>query len=131
MPSILIVDDDIYLTKLLGKMLVREGYSVETAESGDKAIEEVSKKRYDILLLDIHMEGIDGIEAIPLIKKINANIPIIIITADHSPSTEKRIRREDIFYYLLKPFEFEELRKAVKSALSKKKNTEFNKNFKE
>jgi len=119
--SILIVDDDIYFTKLLGKMLIRQGYKVETVLSADEAIKEISKKSYDILLLDIHMEGKDGIEAIPLIKKINPRIPIIIITADHSPFIEKRARREEIFYYLLKPFEFKELKEAIQSALLRRK----------
>jgi len=121
MSSILIADDDEYIGKLLGKILRKEGYEVKAVESGDEAIKEVSRKRFDALLLDIYMEGINGIDAIPLIKKIDSKIPIIIITADHSLSTEQRTRKEDIFHYLLKPFEFEELKKVIESALSRKK----------
>jgi len=121
MSSILIADDDEYIGKLLGKMLRKEGYEVETVESGDEAIKEVSRKRFDTLLLDIYMEGINGIDAIPLIRKIDSKIPIIIITADHSLATERRTRMEDIFYYMVKPFDFEELKKVVESALSRKK----------
>lgn len=121
MSSILIADDDEYIGKLLEKILVKEGYEVEAVESGDEAIKEISRKHFDVLLLDICMKGINGINAIPLIKKIDSRIRIIIITADHSVSTEQRTRKEDIFHYLLKPFEFEELKKVIESALSRKK----------
>ncbi len=121
MSSVLIAEDDEYIGKLLGKMLIKEGYEVDIVESGSEAIKGVSTKPFDVLVLDIHIPGINGIDAIPLIKRINSNIPVIIITADHSPVTEQKARKQGIYYYLLKPFKFEELKKVIESALSRGK----------
>jgi len=66
------------------------------------------------------MAGMSGLETIPLIKKVHPNLPIIVITADTSAQTERKIRAQGIFYYFVKPFNMEEMGQVVKSVLKEK-----------
>jgi CheY-like chemotaxis protein len=117
MVSVLVVDDDELIRSLLREVLTKEGYKVEIIESGVMAIKKVLKQTVDVLILDIYMGGMSGIEVIPIIKQVNPHLPIIAITGDTSPETERKVRAEGIFYYFLKPFDLEEIKKVVRSAL--------------
>lgn len=119
-PFILIADDDESIRGLLREVLAEEGYKVKTVESGIMAIKKSLKQTVDVLILDIHMAGMSGIGVIPILKKARPYLPIITITGDTSVETERKVRAEGIFYYFVKPFDLEEMKKAVKSALSKK-----------
>jgi len=126
--SILVVDDDEFIRRLLRETLTDEGYKVETVESGVMAVKKVMKQTIDVLILDIHMTGINGIEVISIIKRINPHLPIITITGDTSLAIEIKVRKESIFYHFIKPFNLEEIKKVVKSALigkSFKKEVDF------
>lgn len=116
--SVLVADDDESIRGLLREELVKEGYEVETVESGAMAIKKILKKTVDVLILDIHMAGISGIDAIPLIKMARPYLPIITITGDTSVETARKVRAQGIFYYFVKPFDLEEMKKVVKTALS-------------
>jgi len=118
--SVLVADDDQLIRRLLQEALVREGYEVKTAESGVMAIKKVLKQNVDALILDIHIAGMTGIEVIPIIKKVNPYLPIITITGDTSLEIERKVRTEGIFYYFVKPFDLEKMKRVVKSALSYK-----------
>jgi len=86
-------------------------------ESGTAAIRKVLKETVHVLILDIYMAGIDGLETISLLKRLNPNLPIIVITGNTSLGTEKKARTAGIFYYFTKPFDMEEMKKVVKSAI--------------
>lgn len=120
MPSILIADDDQFIRGFLREVLTKEGYWVETVESGAMAIKKILKQTVDVLILDVHMTGMSGIDVIPIIKRVRPYLPIITITGDTSVETEGKVQAEGVFYYFVKPFDLEEMNKAVKSAVSKK-----------
>jgi len=115
--SVLVTDDDEYIRGLLREALTKEGYEVETVESGAIAIKKVLKQTVNVLILDIYMAGMCGIDVIPLIKKARPHLPIIVITGDTSVETERKVRAQGVFYYFVKPFDLEEMKKVVKSAL--------------
>lgn len=116
MSSILVADDDEFIRKLLREELTRENYQVETVESGSAAVRKILRQSFDVLILDIHMAGISGLETIPMIKKIRPNLPIIVITGNRSGEMEKKVRAEGILYYFVKPFDIKEMKEVVKAA---------------
>jgi len=121
MAQILIADDDKFIRDYLGGALRRESYNIRVVESGSAATKMVLKKKFDVLILDIHMAGISGLETIPLIKKIRPDLPIIVITGNTSEEMERKVRTQGIFYYFIKPFEIEEMKQVIKSALKERR----------
>jgi len=117
--NILVADDDKFFRDLLRGVLQKEGYSVQTVESGVSAIREILKEKFQVLILDIYMAGIDGFETISILKRIDSHLPIIVITGNNSLQIEKKIRAKGIFYYLVKPFDMKEMKEVVKLALKK------------
>ena len=85
--SILVVDDDLAHRTMLQKVLGGWGYAVSEADDGSSAIDAVSKRAFDLILMDIRMLKVSGIEALEQIKIINPAIPVIIITAYASVDT--------------------------------------------
>lgn len=117
--NILVADDDKFFRDLLRGVLQKEGYSVQTVESGVSAIRKILKEKFQVLILDIYMAGIDGFETISILKRIDSHLPIIVITGNNSLQVEKKIRTKGIFYYLVKPFDMKEMKEVVKLALKK------------
>lgn len=119
-PSILIVEDDVIVTEDLKGKLQRLGFEIcGTAEGGEQAIELVSARRPDLVLMDIHLKGaMDGIEAATLIRR-DSDIPVVYLTAHSDRSTLERARITEPFGYLLKPFEDQLLEMHLQMALFK------------
>ena len=117
--TILVADDDKFFRDRLRKVLQEEGYLVQTVESGVAAIRKILKEKFQVLILDIYMAGIDGFETISILNRIDPHLPIIVITGNDSLQTEKKIRTKDIFYYFVKPFDMKEMKEVVKLALKK------------
>lgn len=106
---VLVVDDELIMRESLAGWLERDGYEVEKASSGEEALERSKSSRYDILIVDIKMEGMSGLE---LLKHINENDPevaIVMITAYGSISTAIEAMKNGACDYLLKPFDPNEL----------------------
>lgn len=122
--SILIVDDNVKNLQVLGGFLQNEGYSVEFALEGTSAIDWISKNRFDLVLLDIMMPGIDGYEVCKTVKKEDKNkdLPIIFLTAkiDHESIIEGFAA--GAVDYITKPFIKDELLARVKTHLEIKKS---------
>lgn len=113
---ILFADDEVEIRELLEKYLSREGYQVDTVSDGEKAVKLFKEREYNLLILDIMLPGIDGIEVCKLIRD-RANIPIIMLTAKDSEIDRVlglRIGADD---YITKPFSIEELIARVKAQL--------------
>jgi two-component system response regulator HydG len=124
--GILIVDDDLAHRVMLKKLLGGWGYSVTEADDGAVAIEEVRRRSFDLILMDIRMMKVSGIEALEQIKKINPTIPVIIMTAYASVETAVSALKKGAYDYLTKPLDFDELqivmKRATEHSLLKKEN---------
>jgi len=124
--KILVVDDEKDILELIGFNLSNHGYSVETAVSGEDALELIKKNDYALVILDIMLPGIDGLEICKKIKSDNqkTDVPVIMLTAK-AEETDKVIGFEiGADHYVTKPFSPRELLAIVKSVLRKKTRKE-------
>jgi len=107
--KIFIVDDELVMRKSLSGWLERDGYEVDTAESGEEAIEKLKKTRFDLLLVDIKMEGISGLDVLKHVMENDPDVAVIMITAYGSIPTAIEAMKNGAHDYLLKPFDPDEL----------------------
>ena len=105
MPDILIIDDDIHISEMLSEALCSEGYAVSAAYSGTEAITLLSRKKPDVILLDLMLPGLSGEELLPRIK----DIPVIIVSAKADISDKVGLLRGGAADYITKPFDIQEL----------------------
>lgn len=122
-PTILVVDDDAAIARLLVKVLSAEGYNCLAVSSAEEAVGFVNQKVVDIIFIDLRMPGINGIEAIRQIKKINAEISFVIITAFGDASSIKEATELGVFDYVTKPFDLDYLKNLVKHIESSRMRT--------
>lgn len=109
MTRILIVDDELIMRESLGGWLERDGHEIEKAESGEKALERIADCHFDILLVDIKMEGMSGLDLLKRIRETDPDTAVIMITAYGSISTSIEAMKNGASDYLLKPFDPNEL----------------------
>jgi DNA-binding NtrC family response regulator len=107
--KILIVDDELIMRKSLADWLERDGHRVDTAASGEEALEKFRETRFDIMLVDIKMEGISGLDVLKHVKENDPDVDIVMITAYGSISTAIEAMKNGAYDYLLKPFDPNEL----------------------
>lgn len=107
--KILIVDDELIVRESLGGWLERDGHKVDKAGSGEEALEKCSNTRYDILLLDIKMEGMSGLEVLKRVKENDPDMSVVMITAYGSIPSAIEAMKSGAYEYLLKPFDPDEL----------------------
>ncbi|NTU42785.1 MAG: response regulator, partial [Nitrospirales bacterium] len=104
-PKILVVDDERFITWSLKQHLEKEGYETVTAESGEEAIEVFKEEIPDIVILDIHLPGISGLETLEALKKINKDTIGIIITAHGDIETAVSAIKLGAYDFVEKPFD--------------------------
>ena len=102
-PLILVVDDDETQRKMLRKILVREGYDVEIAAGGREALEIFREKGADVVITDIKMPGMDGLQLFQEMKRLDKDVPVILITAYGDVQSAVQAMAEGAAYYLEKP----------------------------
>lgn len=124
MAKVLICSEDHFDNQFLEELLSTEGYEVEVTHQASEAIRRILTQRFQALILGIHLEGMSGLEAIPIINKIDSRLPIITITDDDSLETERKTRKERIFYYFLKPVDAEEIKAVLRDAIQKHRGAE-------
>ncbi len=107
--KILIVDDELIMRESLAGWLERDGHHVETAISGEAALARLKETRYDILFLDIKMEGMSGLEVLKQVKENDPDVAVVMITAYGSISSAIEAMKNGAYDYLLKPFDPNEL----------------------
>ncbi len=112
-PTILIVDDDASQRQLLGGFVDSLGCQTVQADSGEQALNELSKHRPDMVLLDVRLPGIDGLQTLAEIRKGDADLPVLLITAYADPRQALIAGRAGAEDYLSKPIDLEELRVAI------------------
>ena len=118
---ILAVDDEASHLQMLDAVLSAEGYEIHKAGDGQEAMSLVEERFYDLILMDIRMRKVGGIEALKKIKEMSPGIPIIIMTAYASVDTAVDALKSGAYDYLTKPLDIEELRILVKKALHHRK----------
>ena len=114
---LLLVDDDPGLLKLLGMRLVSEGYSVVTAESGPEALRVLTRERVDLVVSDLRMDEMDGLQLFAEIQKAQPGMPVIIMTAHGSIPDAVAATQKGVFSFLTKPVDKDALYKAIDDAL--------------
>jgi DNA-binding NtrC family response regulator len=107
--KILIVDDEQIMRESLAGWLERDGYDVETAASGEEALKIFKNILFDILLVDIKMEGMSGLDVLKHVKETDPEVAVVMITAYGSISTAIEAMKNGAYDYLLKPFDPNEL----------------------
>ena len=117
MAKILIVDDDPQLRKSFIKILSEDGHTMQTAGTGEAGIAVVEKDPPDLVIMDVRMPGMSGIEAFETIHKIEPSLPVIIMTAFGTTETAIKATKMGAFDYILKPFEIPDILELIEKAL--------------
>ena len=117
MAQILIVDDDAQLRQSFGKIMEAEGYEVRTAGSGEAGVAEVEREAPDLVIMDVRMTGITGIEAMQRMRGSAPNLPVIIMTAYGGTETAIEATKLGAFDYILKPFDIPDILRLTQQAL--------------
>lgn len=119
MADILIIDDEKAIRKTLSEILSFEGYTIEEAENGEEGLKKFGLKNYDVVLCDIKMPKIDGIEFLEKAKTINADIPIIMISGHGNLETAVDAVKKGAFDYISKPPDLNRLLITLRNAIDR------------
>ena len=117
--NVLVVEDNKINQLVTNKILEKNRFKSKVVENGYDAIEEIKNNKYDIVLMDINMPGINGFETAILIKKINHNIPIIALTATDMNEIKNKITQSEIDEIIVKPFDENDLVILIHTLLNK------------
>ncbi len=119
--KVLLVDDEVDFTASLGKVLRRRGFEVETASDGMTAVVRIAKEPFHVVILDVKMPGMDGMQVLAEIKRLAIDTQVILLTGHLSLSDEETGLKEGAFAYLFKPFPILKLVNLIEEAAGKKK----------
>jgi two-component system response regulator HydG len=111
--TVLVVDDDQAHRTMLNTLVSGWGYSVSEADDGSTAIEKVKNSSFDLVLMDVRMVRVSGLEALETIKSVNPAIPVIIMTAYSTVETAVAALKQGAHDYLTKPLDFDKLRLTI------------------
>ncbi len=117
---VLVIDDDEDICLYLKEFLTREGYRVTTISKPLDALPEIKEGRHQIVLLDVRMPEVDGVELLREIRSIDSDVCVIVMTAYPSVESAVDTMKSDAFDYLRKPFELEQLRAVIQRAIREK-----------
>jgi len=118
--SILIVDDEPSMRVALSESVKSCGYKVETSESGADALEKFQKGKFEVVITDMRMPGMGGMEVLRGIKKVSSGTPVIVITAYGTVNTAVEAMKEGAADFIMKPFSVEHLESLVKKVVARK-----------
>ena len=129
--TVLIVDDDSVHRTMLQTLIGGWGYDITEADDGSTAIKEVEKRPFDMVLMDVRMLKVSGLEALESIKDFNPAIPVTIMTAYSSVDTAVDALKKGAYDYLTKPLDFDKLRLTLERAMEHTRLKEENRLLKE
>jgi DNA-binding NtrC family response regulator len=118
---ILVVDDELFVRELLLEFLSSQGYEVSLADSGEKAVKLTQIQPADVMLVDLKMPGIDGIETLKKIREIAPDTMVIIMTGYPTIESSVEALRSGACDYVIKPFKLNDLKSSVENALQEYK----------
>ncbi len=113
-----VLDDEPEMRKALHRLLTCRGYQVKEYARGEDVLEALGSQRLDCLLLDLHMEGLNGFGVLEAFLARQIHVPVIVITAHDEPGTAEQVRGLGAFAYLTKPVDRDALFSCIAAALS-------------
>lgn len=119
-PKVLIVDDEERFRMTMCKLLSIKGVDAGTAGSGQEALEKIGQETYDVLILDIRMPDMGGLEVLSEVKKIDPFVEVIIMTGYASVDTAREIMKFGAYDYLLKPYDTDQLLEKIENAYERR-----------
>ena len=119
--SILVIDDEEIMREILEALLTREGYEVRLVASGEEGIELAKSGVYDAAIVDVMMPGLDGIGVLEELKKLDDDLPVVMITAFASVETAISAMKHGAFDYITKPFKNDEVLVVVRNAVERRR----------
>ena len=122
--NVLLVDDEDEFVKSLSERMQMRDLETDVASNGEQALKLVDKEVPDVMVLDLKMPGIDGLEVLRRVKKAYPQVQVIMLTGHGSEKDEKEARRLGAFEYLQKPTEMDKLVETIKKAHKYKKKIE-------
>ncbi|MBN1850505.1 MAG: sigma-54-dependent Fis family transcriptional regulator [Deltaproteobacteria bacterium] len=122
MQNILVVDDDTSMREFLEILLTKEGYQVSIAESGEQGCRMLMDQRFDLVITDIRMKDVDGIDVLKKTKEVSPETMVVMISAFASAETAVEAMREGAYDYIPKPFKVKEFKKIVSDTLKSKRS---------
>jgi DNA-binding response OmpR family regulator len=118
---ILIIEDDAEMRALLKEVLEEEGFETECASNGSDALREIVKKPFDLIVTDIEMPGLTGLDILPEMKKLRPEASIIVMTSFASEEVHRRSLEKGASGYLEKPIHIKKLKALIHEMLSEKR----------
>jgi two-component system response regulator (stage 0 sporulation protein F) len=113
----LIVDDEAPVREVLRDYFIERGYAVFTAADGQEALAAFARERPDIVLLDVRMPGLDGLEVLKRLREVDPDVAVIMVTANEDLAVARETLSVGAFDYVAKPFDFQHLDRAVTTAI--------------
>jgi DNA-binding NtrC family response regulator len=118
--SVLVIDDEEVMREILEALLSREGYRVKVASTGEEGLELARSTSFDAAIVDVMMPGIDGIATLEELKKIDEDLPVVMVTAFASVETAISAMKRGAFDYITKPFKNDEVILVVRNAVERR-----------
>jgi DNA-binding NtrC family response regulator len=118
--SVLVIDDEEVMREILEALLGREGYRVKLASSGEEGLELARSAQFDAAIVDVMMPGIDGIAVLEELKKIDDDLPVVMVTAFASVETAISAMKRGAFDYITKPFKNDEVIVVMRNAVERR-----------
>ena len=119
--KVLLVDDEVSFTTSMERVLSRRGFDVKVASDGLTALTLIAGEHFDVVLLDIKMPGMDGIQVLREIRRFSPDIHVILLTGHYFSSEEETTLKEGAYAYLLKPCPILDLVNLITAAASDRK----------
>ena len=131
MPSLLIVEDEAKMLRLLELNLAEEGYTVHSAGDGEVGLTRLRQESIDLVVTDLKLPGMDGLEFLQEVKRIDASIPVVVMTAYGTVETAVEAMKAGASDYVLKPFSLEEIKLVIRKELDVHRLREENRSLRE
>src|SRR5919109_2575578 len=119
--SVLVVDDEEIMREILETLLTREGYEVRLASTGAEGLELAKSLPFDAAIVDVMMPGMDGVQTLDELKKIDDDLPVLMITAFASVENAIAAMKRGAYDYITKPFKNDEVLVVVRNALERRR----------
>ena len=123
-PSILVVDDELLIRDLLYDFFTGRGWDISVAEDGEKALEVMRSRNFDLVLTDIKMPEMDGLDLTSHVKQSHPELPVVLMTGFPSVDTAVEALRKKVDDYVIKPFNINQLYKLVEAKVKDRKGLE-------
>lgn len=118
--KLLIIDDEENIRKMLKQSLETDGYRIDLALNGEEGFEKVKEANYDLILLDLNLPGMDGIEVLEKLRENDISTPVLIVTGYGSVDSAVKVMKLGAIDYLQKPFNPKDIKEQVRQILQRK-----------